>query len=139
MEALGDAAAYTSYSARAFEATCRFYEAQLGCTAVFAWDRPDSRGVYYNLGQAPVAEIIDAARGEEVLIPPTPGTFSIVVIVPDAARAHDEVSARGVTVTTPLVNEPWGRYFGVQDPDAVALYFLERVDPPSLSADRSNH
>ena len=49
MEALGDAAAYTSYSARAFEATCRFYEAQLGCTAVFAWDRPDSRGVYYNL------------------------------------------------------------------------------------------
>lgn len=136
---MGDAAAYTSYSARAFEATCNFYEAQLGCTPAFAWDRADSRGVYYNLGQAAVAEIIDASRGEEAPIPPTPGTFSIVMIVPDAARAHDEVSARGVIVTTPLASEPWGRFFGVQEPGGVALYFLERADPPSLSADRSDH
>jgi predicted enzyme related to lactoylglutathione lyase len=130
MEALRRAAAYTSYSARAFEATCDFYEAQLGCTPVFAWDRADSRGVYYDLGQAPVAEIMDAARGEEALAPPTPGTFSIVLIVGDAGRAHDEVSARGVTVTTPLVSEAWGRFFGVQDPEGVPLYFLERAEVP---------
>ena len=130
MEAFRTAAAYTSYSARAFEATCDFYEAQLGCTPVFGWDRPDSRGVYYNLGAAPVAEILDAARGEDALAPPAPGTFSIVVIVRDAHRAHDEVSARGVTVSTPLVSEIWGRYFGVQDPDGVLLYFLERVEAP---------
>jgi predicted enzyme related to lactoylglutathione lyase len=128
VEALGGTAAYTSYAARSFESTCNFYEAQLGCTPVFAWDRPDSRGVYYNLGQVPVAEIMDAARGEEALIPPKPGTFSIVVIVADAARVHGELSARGVIETTPLANEPWGRYFGVQDPDGVSLYFLERSD-----------
>ena len=128
MEALGGAAAYTSYAARSFEATRSFYEAQLGCMPVFAWDRADGRGVYYNLGQVPVAEIMDAARGDEALLPPTPGTFSIVVIVADAVRAHGELSARGVTVTTPLANEPWGRYFGVQDPDGVELYFLERSD-----------
>jgi hypothetical protein len=46
--------------------------------------QPGRRGVYYNLGQVPVAEIMDAARGEETLIPPAPGTFSIVVIVTDA-------------------------------------------------------
>jgi predicted enzyme related to lactoylglutathione lyase len=132
MKALGGAASYTSYAASSFEATCSFYEAQLGCTPVFAWDRADSRGVYYNLGQAPVAEIMDAARGEEALISPAPGTFSIVVIVADAIRVHGELSARGVTVTTPVANEPWGRYFEVQDPDGVALYFLERSDAPTF-------
>jgi predicted enzyme related to lactoylglutathione lyase len=126
MEALDNTAAYTSYSASAFDTTCSFYEAQLGCTPAFAWDRADSRGVYYNLGQAPIAEVIDATRGEEALSPPPPGSFSIVVIVDDAVRTRDEMGARGVTVTAPLVNEPWGRYFGVQDPDAVMLYFLER-------------
>lgn len=132
MEALGGTAAYTSYAARSFEATREFYEAQLGCTPVVAWDRADSRGVYYNLGQAAVAEIVDAVGGDEALVPPTPGTFSIVVVVPDADRIHDELSVRGVTLTTPLVSESWGRYFGVQDPDGVALYFLERADVPTL-------
>jgi predicted enzyme related to lactoylglutathione lyase len=131
VEALGGIASYTSYAARSFEATRTFYEAQLGCIPVFAWDRADSRGVYYNLGRVPVAEIMDATRGEEALIPPTPGTFSIVVFVTDAVRVHGELSARGVTVTTPLANEPWGRYFGVQDPDGVALYFLERSEAPT--------
>jgi hypothetical protein len=47
-----------------FEATCSFYETSLGCTPAYAWDRAGSRGVYYDLDGSPVAEILDASRGE---------------------------------------------------------------------------
>ncbi len=127
MEAFHGAAAYTSYSVSDFDATRSFYEVKLGCTPVITWDRADGQGVYYELGDAPVAEILGAPRGEAALPPPVPGSFSIVVVVSDASRARKELIARGVTVTTPPVIEPWGRYFGIGDPDGVPLYFVEHA------------
>lgn len=130
MKGLQVAAAYASYSVRNLEATRDFYETGLGCTPVTEWDRADGQGVYYRLGQVPVAEILAAARGETPLPPPPPGAFSIVLTVADAHRAHEEIVARGVTVTTPLTTEGWGSYFGVDDPDGVPLYFVEQGPSP---------
>jgi catechol 2,3-dioxygenase-like lactoylglutathione lyase family enzyme len=127
MEGFQVAAAYTSYSVSDFEATRDFYEAGLGCSPVTGWDRADGRGVYYRLGQVPVAEILAAARGEAPLSPPAPGSFSVVLIVGDARRAYAELAARAVTVPTPLTVETWGSYFAVDDPDGVPLYFIEQA------------
>ncbi len=121
-------AAYTSYAVTDFAVTRDFYEAKLGCIPVREWDRADGQGVYYQLGQVPVAEILAAARDQTPLVPPVVGSFSIVVIVPDAYRAHEELAARGLTVTIPPVTEPWGSYFGVDDPDGVPLYFVEQAN-----------
>ena len=126
MEAFHSPAAYTSYSVSDFEATRSFYEVQLGCTPVIAWDRADGQGVYYELDHAPVVEILGARRGDAALAPPVPGSFSIVVVVTDADCAHKELIARGAAVTTPPVTETWGCYFGIEDPDGVPLYFVEQ-------------
>jgi predicted enzyme related to lactoylglutathione lyase len=127
MEDLDAIAAYASYSAGDFEATRSFYELKLGCTPVLEWDRADGRGVYYQFGDVPVAEILGAAVGQPLLSPPEPRSLSVVVIVVSARRAHDELAARGIAVTSPLVNEPWGIYFGVEDPNGVPLYFVEQA------------
>jgi hypothetical protein len=58
-------AAYTSYFESGFEATCSFYEMSVGCTPAHAWDRADSRGVYYDLDGSPAVEILDTSRGED--------------------------------------------------------------------------
>ncbi len=120
-------AAYASYSVSDMEATRCFYEVKLGCTPVLEWDRADGQGVYYQLDQVPIAEILGAAGGQASLSPPGPGLFSIVVIVSDAHRAHDDLAARGVVVTSPPIMESWGRYFGVEDPDGVPLHFVEQA------------
>jgi catechol 2,3-dioxygenase-like lactoylglutathione lyase family enzyme len=127
MEVLGVTAAYASYSAADFEATRGFYELKLGCTPVLQWDRADGRGVYYQFGDVPVAEILGAPVGEPALPSPEPGSLSIVVIVVSARRAHDELVARGVAVSSPVVDEPWGIYFGVEDPNGVPLYFVQQA------------
>jgi catechol 2,3-dioxygenase-like lactoylglutathione lyase family enzyme len=127
MEDFRVTAAYASYSVSDMEATRCFYEVKLGCTPVLKWDRADGQGVYYQLDQVPIAEILGAAGGQASLSPPEPGSFSIVVIVSDAHRAHDKLAGRGVVVTTPPMTESWGRYFGVEDPDGVPLYFVEQA------------
>jgi predicted enzyme related to lactoylglutathione lyase len=126
VEALGVTAAYASYSASDLERTRSFYEVNLGCTPVLEWDRADGRGVYYQLDDVPVAEVLGAAAGQPPLSPPEPGSLSIVVLVASARGAHEEILARGVAVTAALVREPWGTYFGVEDPDGVPLYFVEQ-------------
>jgi catechol 2,3-dioxygenase-like lactoylglutathione lyase family enzyme len=133
MEALGATAAYASYSADDFEATRSFYELKLGCTPVLEWDRADGRGVYYQLGDVPVAEILDTATGQPLLSTPEPWSLSIVVIVVSARQTHDELVARGVAVTSPLVGEPWGIYFGVEDPNGVPLYFVQQAPVTAVS------
>jgi hypothetical protein len=75
----------------------------------------------------PIAEILGAAGGQASLSPPESRLFSIGVIVSDAHRSHDELAARGVAVTSPLIAESWGRYVGVEDPDGVPLYFVEQA------------
>jgi catechol 2,3-dioxygenase-like lactoylglutathione lyase family enzyme len=127
MEALGATAAYASYWASDFEATRNFYEIKLGCVPVLEWDRADGRGVYFQFGDVPVAEILGAPAGQPSVSPPGPWSLSIVVIVGSARRAHDELVARGIAVTTPPACEPWGIYFGVEDPDGVPLYFVEHA------------
>jgi uncharacterized glyoxalase superfamily protein PhnB len=91
------------------------------------------RGVYYQLGDVPVAEILDTATGQPLLSTPGPWSLSIVVIVVSARQAHDELVARGVAVTSPLVGEPWGIYFGVEDPNGVPLYFVQQAPVTAVS------
>ncbi len=127
MEDFRVTAAYASYSVSDMDATRCFYEVKLGCTPVLEWHRADGQGVYYQLDRVPIAEILGASGGRAPLSPPEPGSFSIVVIVPDAHRARDELAARGVVLTTPPITESWGRYFGTEDPEGVPLYFVEQA------------
>jgi catechol 2,3-dioxygenase-like lactoylglutathione lyase family enzyme len=122
-------AAYTSYTAQRFETTRHFYESILGCTPVNQWDREDGRGVYYDLEQMPLVEIL-APPGAEEFPPeaPPPGGVSIVIVVEDLRTHRADLVGRGGEAG-PVVAEDWGTYFGLADPDGVPVSFVERASP----------
>ncbi len=54
----------------------------------------------------------------------TPGPVSIYVAVPDAARHHEALAARGADIREPAWSTPWGlTQFSVLDPDGNILTF----------------
>lgn len=118
--------AYVTYNASDFDATSHFYETILGCKASEMWDRDDGRGAYFELGGVSLVEILGAARGAPALGSPDTGSFMVVMVVADAQAALDLVGERGADTIEPMIEEPWGRYFGVRDPDGVPVYLLER-------------
>jgi uncharacterized glyoxalase superfamily protein PhnB len=68
----------------------------------------------------------------------TPRPLSIYFEVDDADGYHDEVKARGVTVSDPLTNQWWGdRTFAVRDPYGYQLWFYQHVGeiapPPGIT------
>lgn len=64
--------------------------------------------------------------------PPGPETFSgkgacFELQVEDAAAAYDEAKARGLPITLPLTDEPFGqRRFGFHDPSGLWVDVVER-------------
>lgn len=114
-----------SYNASDFDATCRFYEKVLGCTRSHSWDREDGRGAYFRAPAAALVEIFGAARGAPPLAPPAHDSFALTLMVADAAAAHDAVIRAGATIDEAMVERPYGRFFGVRDPDGVLVYVMQ--------------
>jgi uncharacterized glyoxalase superfamily protein PhnB len=50
--------------------------------------------------------------------------------VGDAKAAHDELIERGLPVTYPLTDEPFGqRRFGFKDPSGLWIDIVEQIEP----------
>lgn len=106
-----------------------FWERHLGFRAVF-----DS--TWFTL-------MTDAGTGASIAFmtpdhpsaPPGPSTFTghgmcFELEVDDAARAHSELTARGLTVAYPLTDEPFGqRRFGFTDPSGLWVDVVEQIEP----------
>jgi catechol 2,3-dioxygenase-like lactoylglutathione lyase family enzyme len=74
--------------------------------------------------------------------PPGPEAFGgkgvcFELQVDDAKAAHDELTARGLPLTYPLTDEPFGqRRFGFTDPSGLYVDVIEQIEPRAGFWDR---
>jgi len=113
---------YVALATDRFDAVVEFYGMQLGFPVVEEWDRPNARGVRFDLGGMRL-EILDNRRERRPLALSEPADrFHIVVEVDEIEDAwrRIEIDAPGPQTTS------WGaRLFQVRDPDGVPVTFLQ--------------
>ncbi|WP_320778058.1 VOC family protein [Streptomyces sp. CRN 30] len=96
-----------------------FYGEQLGLAVHREFGTGPDRGTVYFLGGG----FLEVSGRAET--PAAPG-LRLWLQVEDAAAAHDELRARGVTVTRKPVREPWGLIeMWIEDPDGTPIVLVE--------------
>ncbi|WP_344524724.1 VOC family protein [Streptomyces albiaxialis] len=108
------------------ERTRAFYGEALGLQIAREFGTGPERGTVYFLGGG-FLEV--SGRSER---PPAPG-LQLWFQVADAAAAHEELAAAGVTVLRPPVKEPWGLVeMWIADPDGVRICVVQVPDDHPL-------
>jgi catechol 2,3-dioxygenase-like lactoylglutathione lyase family enzyme len=118
--------------ARSFDRTCQFYGETLALPRLRSWDREDGRGACYLAGQA-VVEVLGRSRGElgdlrdEIYDYQGPAhKLSLLLVVPSAERAYEELFARDKNVPGGLRRDLDGTLlFETHDPDGVRIVFRQ--------------
>ncbi|MGV9558377.1 VOC family protein [Streptomyces sp. NPDC003522] len=96
-----------------------FYGEQLGLSVYREFGTGPERGTVYFLGGG-FLEVSGRAPA-----PPDPAV-RLWMQVPDAAAAHEELTAAGVEVVRPPVKEPWGLVeMWIADPDGTPIVLVE--------------
>ncbi|MFJ4846880.1 MULTISPECIES: VOC family protein [unclassified Streptomyces] len=96
-----------------------FYRDDLGLAVYREFGPHETRGTVFFLGGG-FLEVSGHADG-----PPAPG-LQLWLQVPDVARTHAELAARGVPVVREPRQEPWGLVeMWVEDPDGVRICVVE--------------
>ncbi len=96
-----------------------FYGEALGLAVYREFGTGPDRGVVYFLGGG----FLEVSGRSPT--PPAPG-LELWLQVADAAAAHDELRARGVTVLEPPERKPWGLIeMWIADPDGVRIAVVE--------------
>src|SRR5689334_22091559 len=96
-----------------------FYGGQMGLAVYREFGTGPERGTVYFLGGG-FLEVSGRAEA-----PPASG-LRLWLQVADAAKAYEELTARGVEITRPPVREPWGLIeMWLQDPDGVPIVVVE--------------
>ncbi|MGV9940454.1 VOC family protein [Streptomyces sp. NPDC003401] len=96
-----------------------FYGEQLGLAVYREFGTGPERGTVYFLGGG-FLEVSGRAPA-----PPDPAV-RLWMQVPDAAAAHEELTAAGVEVVRPPVKEPWGLVeMWIADPDGTPIVLVE--------------
>jgi uncharacterized glyoxalase superfamily protein PhnB len=54
-----------------------------------------------------------------------PGTMKLYFSTPDIEAAYEELAARGVEMSSEISDDPWGKWFGVEDPDGNNLLIVQ--------------
>ncbi|NES76517.1 MULTISPECIES: VOC family protein [unclassified Okeania] len=118
---------YVAIATEQFDTVVAFYGDQLGFPVVEQWDRPNGRGIRFDLGGMRL-EILDNQRERSPLSLGQPGDrFHIVIEVDDI-----EATQRQLAIDTPdPQSTSWGaRLFQLRDPDGVPVTFLEWISSP---------
>ena len=124
---------YAALATDRFDEVARFYGQTLGFAVVDQWDRPNARGVRFDLGGMRL-EILDNARQRSPLSIPTAGDrFHVVVEVDDVDASH---AALAISAPVP-VDTSWGaRLFQLRDPDGIPVTFLQWVESKDAKSAR---
>jgi catechol 2,3-dioxygenase-like lactoylglutathione lyase family enzyme len=113
---------YVALATDHFDDVVRFYGTSLGFSVVEQWDRPNGRGLRFDLGGLRL-EILDNEREQQPLRLGEPADrFHVVVEVDniDLAWRRIQVEAPKPQATS------WGaRLFRLNDPDGVPVTFLQ--------------
>ena len=117
---------YVALATDRFEEVVKFYGTSLGFSIVEEWDRPNARGLRFDVGGMRL-EILDNQRKEVPLPLGEPADrFQVVIEVEDV-----EIAMRRIRIEAPSPEvTSWGsRLFQLRDPDGVPVTFLEWVEP----------
>ncbi len=115
---------YVALATDHYDEVVAFYGEGLGFPVVDEWDRPNARGLRFDLGGMRL-EILDNQREKSPLALGAPADrVHLVVEVEDVDKAH-----AGIDIDAPLPNDTsWGaRLFRVHDPDSVPVTFLQWI------------
>ena len=124
---------YAALATDRFDEVTRFYGESLGFPVVDEWDRPNGRGVRFDLGGMRL-EILDNQRQKNPLAIPAAGDrFHVVVEVDDVDASHAKLP---ISAPAP-VDTSWGaRLFQLRDPDGVPVTYLEWTKPSDAPSSR---
>jgi catechol 2,3-dioxygenase-like lactoylglutathione lyase family enzyme len=115
---------YVALATERFDEVVTFYGEQLGFPVVDKWDRPNARGLRFELGGMRL-EILDNQRERRPLSLGAPADrVHLVVEVEDIDKTHE-----GIAIEAPLPKgTSWGaRLFQLRDPDGVPITFLQWI------------
>lgn len=119
---------YVALATDRYDEVVNFYGRDLGFPVIEQWDRPNGRGLRFDLGGMRL-EILDNKRERKPLHLSAPSDrFHIVVEVEDieAARHRIKIDAPSPQTTS------WGaRLFQVRDPDGTPITFLQWIETVS--------
>ncbi len=116
---------YVALATERYDDVVEFYGGLLGFPIVDRWDRPNARGLRFDLGGMRL-EVLDNQRERRPLSLGTPiDRVHLVVEVDDIEEARDSIA-----IEAPLAQDTsWGaRLFRVHDPDGVPVTFLQWND-----------
>ncbi len=122
---------YVALATERYDDVVEFYGGLLGLPVVDKWDRPNARGMRFDLGGMRL-EIIDNQREQRPLTLGAPADrVHLVVEVDDIEEARDRID-----IHAPLPKSTsWGaRLFRVFDPDNVPVTFLQWMETDGGSA-----
>lgn len=117
---------YMTLATDRFDEVAQFYGELLGFPVVRGWDRPNGRGRVFDAHGLRL-EILDASREPRPMVLSPPGDrVHVVVEVPDI-----EAVQRALPIDTPApLTTHWGtRLFQIRDPDGVAVWFMQWLEP----------
>lgn len=115
---------YVAFATERYDEMIKFYGGLLGFPVVDRWDRPNARGLRFDLGGMRL-EILDNKREQHPLSLGSPADrVHLVVEVDDIEEARDSID-----IETPFPQAmSWGaRLFQVRDPDGVPITFLQWI------------
>jgi catechol 2,3-dioxygenase-like lactoylglutathione lyase family enzyme len=119
---------YVALATDRFDEVTEFYGSSLGFPVVEQWDRPNGRGLRFDLGGMRL-EILDNDRERRRLrLGVAADRFHVVIEVEDIdiARNRIEIDSPAPQATS------WGaRLFQLRDPDGVPVTFLQWVEAAS--------
>jgi catechol 2,3-dioxygenase-like lactoylglutathione lyase family enzyme len=116
---------YVALATDRYDDVVAFYGEGLGFPVVDEWDRPNARGLRFDLDGMRL-EIIDNQREQRPLDLGAPADrVHLVVEVDDIEEARDSIN-----IEAPLPQgTSWGaRLFRVHDPDGVPITFLQWIE-----------
>lgn len=122
---------YVALATDQFDAVVAFYGDRLGFPVVDHWDRPNGRGMRFDLGGMRL-EILDNSRqGSPLVLGQPADRFHVVIEVDDIDATWHKLDIE----TPEPQSTSWGaRLFQLRDPDGVPVTFLEWIDAATPTA-----
>jgi catechol 2,3-dioxygenase-like lactoylglutathione lyase family enzyme len=116
---------YVAFATERYDEVIEFYGGLLGFPVVDQWDRPNARGLRFDLGGMRL-EILDNKRERHPLSLGAPvDRVHLVVEVDDVEEARHSIN-----IEAPLPRDTsWGaRLFQIRDPDGVPVTYLQWIE-----------
>lgn len=110
-----------------FDTVVAFYRDVLGMPVESSWDGDEGPGIILRAGEGRTVEFFGPPWGGRKDRRPSAGV-ELAFEVDDVQAWHDDLVAKGVSITRQLVDNPWGdRSFGIDDPAGTRIWVLQML------------